>query len=494
MSNCGLCFNKYDLEKHIPRILTNCRHVVCDACLGQILTADQLVIKCPHCNLYNLVPPSNEFSIHYKILGLVDDKSVPNDMSVFTRDTATNDLSDLIASAPATIISCVETANVPNEITDGDTDADTDVISSEMANIDGVTSSATTTSTHGDDANNVNMDMVCQYCQNVPPEIICYQCKIYVCQNCFDIIHKIGEPAMHKAESYVLGMNFSQACPKRGHSKFDRVCVQEDCQMSGKVICEFCQQNDHPDHQVVSLKKFLDKEKSTLREKIKLLKEQKEVYIKMNEEAAKMMSHLSTIDEVYPVSNIICAVDRTVRQMELFKNILIMYFKKRIFIEIKKLESFSSELITNTVNKTHLITEGEKLENEPDLEFTKKISSYYEQICLELHKTFDPTFFDGVIEKNRVVVVTIDKIDWKFVNHVNGKETCMIFDEGTVRTCIRNNILKIKIEPKKTGVLIIKCLEPGPSSHVLTFHYDVKKFVTKKLSLINHQFYMISYE
>ena len=68
---------------------------------------------------------------------------------------------------------------------------------------------------------------LCDLCQNVKAETICYDCPSYYCKTCFDLIHKIKINSEHKKEEIDPFVSINVKCPEHPKIINNLFCVEE---------------------------------------------------------------------------------------------------------------------------------------------------------------------------------------------------------------------------------------------------------------------------
>ena len=68
---------------------------------------------------------------------------------------------------------------------------------------------------------------LCDLCQNVKAETICYDCPNYYCKTCFDLIHKIKINSEHKKEEIDPFVSINVKCPEHPKIINNLFCVEE---------------------------------------------------------------------------------------------------------------------------------------------------------------------------------------------------------------------------------------------------------------------------
>jgi hypothetical protein len=84
---CPECNKPYSSEKHIPRILINCGHTLCEVCaFNQINT--NLSVSCPECGEENDAETVNIFPKNLALINMNKGKQNPQNLKVVSSRSA----------------------------------------------------------------------------------------------------------------------------------------------------------------------------------------------------------------------------------------------------------------------------------------------------------------------------------------------------------------------------------------------------------------------
>ena len=126
--------------------------------------------------------------------------------------------------------------------------------------------------------NNCEFDLnngmeICEGCEEKNAKLNCEECSKGYCKECFDIVHSLKAFQKHKTTQMeisspinTLAKNASQnnkkiktildyeECDKNNHKKIKEIY----CKNCDQIICLYCVDEDHNDHQVISIIKYVE--------------------------------------------------------------------------------------------------------------------------------------------------------------------------------------------------------------------------------------------
>ncbi len=67
LASCPVCMENYNREEHVPKLLRQCGHSVCEECVRQI--ANNGSLQCPTCRKSVPLDSANSLNSNYDLLG-----------------------------------------------------------------------------------------------------------------------------------------------------------------------------------------------------------------------------------------------------------------------------------------------------------------------------------------------------------------------------------------------------------------------------------------
>lgn len=210
---CPVCKEEYDVDLRSPRVLKECMHTLCHACVCAMKTCVKrtLSIKCPLCKTTTIVPKKTGFPRNFAL-----EEQIPKRLP----DNAIRIRGMKVVSKPGEplVLRLASKADAPTE-------------ASAVAVSAGDT-------------------MKCARCTSNDAVYGCADCAVNYCDACWNAVHCVG--VLRKHEKRECTRTFLRTCEKHPSNVVDQVCLM--CPMSPVFMCPECtMEPTHSEHVIFPL-------------------------------------------------------------------------------------------------------------------------------------------------------------------------------------------------------------------------------------------------